>query len=1746
MPRSIAGRCVLPTMTRVALATMACSLLASSAAATTELARHRRAPHSIALGPDGRTVATLDGTTGLIWNLDSLVPQAAFAGVERGLVFSPDGRTLYGRERNGTIRWFEVATGRERGSFKGIAGDTLPMALSADGRELALGLSDGTVAFYGLPKGELTGRVAMFEGQGHVTSLAYDPRGRFVAAGSSRGFLNQTDLPKKDTASRARVQGGPLLSLTIARDGSRLLTGSLNDSTVRLWDARTEKQVASFQALNHNVAAAVLSPNGSKVAIAAMGTHGVPVYDVATKARIEIGGMGGEPVDLLFSGDGSKLLVIQRGTPDIDVFETRTGRKVGTFAGERVVIPTQVAAAPQGDLFAIAAQPDLVQVYDAGGKLLRQLTPHTKEVTALAFSPDGKALFTGGKDRIVVALQTQDWKQTGRFAVSDDVDSVGVSRDGKLLAVASGNRVTFFSQETSARRAEARIGEGYVLLSALAFSPDGKTLVAGGLPEATLFVIDVETGRVTRKISHRARWIRGVAFSPDGRTVYAAGTEWLLAFDLATGKETASAAQDPDVQLVGLSLSNDGKLLTSGTRSKNVSRSIRPMALVFDARTLARRWGLEGHQGSVVGSAFAARGQRLFSAGSAGELLVHDLRSGKLISRMNAVPGVTTAVEAAPQAAGAAHQASLPPAPPIRARNTASDAEAALTGGAEVVVQKGHSRTVEALAFDTSGRLLASASQDATVRLWDTRTGLLVRVLSGHEKEVLDVDISPNGARVLSASDDFTWRLWDTTSGALIRTMRQSGQVLAARFLSDDKLITLDFQGTVRVWDAKSGEELRMMTAPKGRALALSHDRSHVAVAQDDGVSVFELGSGKLAGTLTGIPGRVLSVAFSPDDEKIVAGGEARALHVWAWPSGRGLGAIAGHAGALESVSFVDAHTVSAGAIAYRNAKLDKTLSLGDGPTLHFYDLRRMRQVHSVTSTSRGVAALAMQPGTPTLAYAEGAKIHLYDSAERRELVPLGAQSLAVRDAAFGANDFLAVATPEGVNVIDLATGRDRQPLTAGESGRAVRVAASADGSRLALLSEEPLRLDVFDRGRNEIIRGFDRLPIIPTSLAFAPNGKHVVASFAPGPILLFDLEAGTRRQLSPKPSSYAVAFSGDGERVYAALSDGTVAGFEVASGRRVVELRVDLDGFSSLAVSPDGKVVAAGSHSGKVYAWLLPNQQPLPEIKLAGRTVVSALAFDGEGRLWAGRDDGELVALDLAGGKTLHSQRPHGSRISRLDPSPDGKRLAAASWDGSVTIIETESATELVRVLAPRLGASVMVTPAQHYSAAREALGSLAFRLGTSAYSFEQFDLLLNRPDKVAERLGLASPEVVRLFARARQKRLARMGFSETDLTGVRALPEVSLVGRIAPVSRSCKVPLTVEAKSPASQITRLHVWVNDVPVLGTTGVEPSKRSAQVRHELHVDLAAGRNRIQVAAVDAGGVESLKASAQVTCERPASSRLWVLGIGVSRYAKDELNLDYAAKDARDLASVLTQAGGAETTRVQLLVDEEVTRERILASRRFLEQAAVDDRVVVFVAGHGFLDDEGAYAFGTSDIDPERPAARGLAYEELEGLLDGLRARHKLLLLDTCHSGEVDPDMLEPRAIGAGMRMTTRPSGARGLGRKSRVSDRQLSSTVASLFAELRRGSGAQVIASSGGAEYAIETAALKNGVFTWAVLEALRGESATPVRDGNLTVGALRGWVARRVPELSLGQQTPSVRRESVEFDFALPVLKRR
>ncbi|KAJ9662596.1 hypothetical protein H2198_001268 [Neophaeococcomyces mojaviensis] len=188
-----------------------------------------------------------------------------------------------------------------------------------------------------------------------------------------------------------------------------------------------------------------------------------------------------------------------------------------------------------------------------------------------------------------------------------------------------------------------------------------------------------------------------------------------------------------------------------------------------------------------------------------------------------------------------------------------------------------HADAMAGASVSRGGSLLASASDDKTVRLWNPNMGREVQTLRGHTGRVFGVAFSPDGSLLASASDDKTVRLWNPKTGQKLRTLRgHTSLVFGVAFSPDGSLLaSVSGDKTVRLWNPKTGHELRMLEGHTKwvSGLMFSPDGSLLASASDDKtVRLWNPKTGYEVQTLRGHTNTVLGVAFSSDGSLLASG----------------------------------------------------------------------------------------------------------------------------------------------------------------------------------------------------------------------------------------------------------------------------------------------------------------------------------------------------------------------------------------------------------------------------------------------------------------------------------------------------------------------------------------------------------------------------------------------------------------------------------------------------------------------------------------------------------------------------------------------------------------------------------------------------------------------------------------------------------------------------------------------------------
>jgi WD40 repeat protein len=526
--------------------------------------------------------------------------------------------------------------------------------------------------------------------------------------------------------------------------------------------------------------------------------------------------------------------------------------------------------------------------------------------------------------------------------------------------------------------------------------------------------------------------------------------------------------------------------------------------------------------------------------------------------------------------------------------------------------------------------------------------------------------------------------------------------------------------------------------------------------------------------------------------------------------------------------------------------------------------------------------------------------------------------------------------------------------------------------------------------------------------------------------------------------------------------------------------------------------------------------------------------------------------------GEILHTINIGSARPQDIDIYWKDEEVSSIQ-NSKVGLFDIKTGKEKASFFAIDADDYIFVLPSGEYMGTSGGVKYLSWKLNNKLYDFDQWDLQYNRPDKVLEQLGNPDTALIHMYRKAYLKRLKRAGFTEAMFSKEWHTPEIKILNpeAFAVQTSDPHKQLKVSLSDTKYKLNRVNVWINDVPIAGQNGITLRNNPASsVIKDIPLTLSAGTNKIQVSCLNEKGVESLKEAVEIIYNPISVTKpdLYVIAMSVSSYKDKRYTLQYAAKDGRDIAALfnseLSEKAGYNRIIIDTLFNSSATKENFFRLRDKLLTTNVDDQVVVFVSGHGLLDKNMDFYFATYDIDFSHPEKRGISFDNLEDLLDSIPARKKLMMMDACHSGEIDkeePTNLLAQNLKTSSDITFRGNvkeySFKGVNSTMSQSGTNLNSSfelMQELFAGLDKGTGTTVISAAAGKGYALESPQWNNGIFTFTILNGMKNKAADKNNDGQITVSELKDYSIKQVDLLTEGKQKPTARRESINYDWKI------
>jgi WD40 repeat protein len=550
------------------------------------------------------------------------------------------------------------------------------------------------------------------------------------------------------------------------------------------------------------------------------------------------------------------------------------------------------------------------------------------------------------------------------------------------------------------------------------------------------------------------------------------------------------------------------------------------------------------------------------------------------------------------------------------------------SGGVRAVL-RGHAQPVHTVCITGDGARLVTGSDEPTVRVWDARTGRLLRAHRLDRPAPRCLNISPDGRRLTSAvTDSGTVRVWDLETGALLANLPGHEHPLQGVTLSQhgERVLTAEsYPGnTVRLWDGVTGRLLGVLRGHSNLATdsVFSPDGTRVATcAWDQTVRLWDGATGRPVATLLGHRGGVNRLSFSPDGKCLASAAQDHTVRLWDAQTGEALTVLHGHTGPVYWVS----HTPDGSIV-----------SVSEDGTARIWDAGAAERNGILRGHSKFVYGVAFHPDGQRVASASwDGTARLWDAAAGQQLavLPHGDGAIVSSVAFHPSENILATRTRDAVRLWDAASGRELHRWDVPNGGwRDTRLAFNRPGNLLAsgCTGREIRVWDVDSRAEVAVLRGHqDEV----RDVAFSPDGRWLasVADQEDRAVRIWDL---TRRELAHAleghtAGGYAVAFNRDGTLLASGATDGTARLWDTATWKEVAVLKHTANVYG-VAFTPDGTRLACGCADNSVHFWDVGSRQEVAEL------------------------------------------RGHGSYVHQVAFSPDGTRLVSASGDGTVRVWNT------------------------------------------------------------------------------------------------------------------------------------------------------------------------------------------------------------------------------------------------------------------------------------------------------------------------------------------------------------------------------------------------------------------------------------------------------------------------------------------
>jgi len=924
----------------------------------------------------------------------------------------------------------------------------------------------------------------------------------------------------------------------------------------------------------------------------------------------------------------------------------------------------------------------------------------------------------------------------------------------------------------------------------------------------------------------------------------------------------------------------------------------------------------------------------------------------------------------------------------------------------EIFLQLGHSGQVDNICYSPNGKYLLSGSEDNTIKLWDVKSGKVLRTFSCvfyHLKTPMDY--SPDGRYIVTANFNDTV-MWDIVTGGILKTFSgHKDEIISICINPNANFLATADEYVIKIWEVNTGKFIH--TLDEGiLSMDFSPDGEKLITGLFDNKSIklFELNSGKLLREFSVNSKEIFSVIITPDEKRFISGGHDNGITLWDMISGQYIRTFDGS----------DKHLYSVRLSPDGNQLVSGNLS---SPVL-LWDINSGQRINTFQDYGLGPC---FSPDGGQIAYGvmdeeRTSSIKICNSQNSKEIKTLYGRKI---------NSYPFCLCPNGLYLAIADTNNNLVKLVEISSGKVVKVFKGHSKSISFINFSSDSQYIIF--GDSAIMTlwnsnsGIHVCTFISTTshpftfnaLYCNPDKKQIIIAnynTTNNSIMLLDVYAGIKVTKLQGHSHYVqdVNFSNDGQLIVSGSNDNSLKLWNVNTGKLLKTFIGHKASVNSVCFSPDNHSIVSGSDDKTVKLWNV-NTGKLIKTYSGSKKGVNFVSFTPDGKyIVNGTYDHMIRIWDVTSGQLVKRYENHSKIIRSMAFNQDGHHIVSLDTDDTIHLWDKHTGqTKIFFTLLPNCEWLATKPGSLYYNSSPNGDQYAAIRFNNNTFNWKPLS-----------------------HYRSRYKTDNLYAFESKSECKKIELPIIKILSPSNNhITQEKVITLEFKKNGVTSPIRHIKFYVNNQlenPLKHPPDIDFLSKRVDNTEKYLIYLPEEQNDIRVVITNEDNLTSFDAIRVFRKKenQPPKGKLYLISVGVNTldHIKGN-NLDYAANDANDIVSIMKSMKCKLYSDVitHVYTDYSINKpySDILENALYdhTKSATANDTVMIFLAGHGVSIDKNKYVLLTRDAEKtgknDYKISSVLKWADIIDAIKDLKCTI-LMIIDTCYTGGIDIQELIPK------------------------------------------------------------------------------------------------------------------------------------